>query len=749
MKLRPSVKFHDGTPFGAKDVKASFERVLNPENKLTARGNHAKIKSVEVVDDLTVRFKTDGPYPVFVERLTALVMQSEKVMKEKGHEWMQDNPVGTGPYKLVKWNKKQEHLLVRNDDYWGPKPAFKYVRVRIIPEQATQIAELVSGGVDIIKAVPPDQMDVINKSGQARTTTSPILRTAMIQLDQAGRSGPNPIQDKRVRQAANLAVDIDGDHQARAQRPGRPHRHHREPDGLRLRSQREALQAGPGPGQEAAGRRRVPERARGRLPAHAADVEPGLIQTSDAIVADLAKAGIRTKARMVGEVGPFTNLIRDNKADPMFEFSWGYYSIFDADAIFFDVMTCNQPYSYYCNKALDDLVIQGRSTLDTKRRMEIYAKAQKLIHDDAAYLFKWGLRGVWGVSNRIDYEAPARRGRSDVGRDAPEEVGATETGPGVIPGPGSPAAMRRYIARQVVQLVVVILGISLLAFGILHVLGDPVLLLLPQNAGKEEFERYRHLLGLDRPLYVQYWKFVSRAVLGDFGKSWYADTPAFKLVIERMPPTIYLTLCGLVVALLIALPLGTLAALRRHSWIDNLCTAVAVAGQAAPLFWLGIMMIIVFSVRLRWLPASGYDSWQNFLMPSFCLGAALAPITMRLVRSGVIEVMSMEFIKTARAKGLAESRVVGQARLPQRVHPGDHRAGAAVRPAPGRRHHHRDGVRVARRGHPHRGVDPQPGLPGGPVRGGAPGAAHRGGQPDRRHHRGVHRPPHSRLLTPR
>jgi ABC-type dipeptide/oligopeptide/nickel transport system permease component len=218
--------------------------------------------------------------------------------------------------------------------------------------------------------------------------------------------------------------------------------------------------------------------------------------------------------------------------------------------------------------------------------------------------------------------------------------------------------MRRYLARQVVQLVVVILGISLLAFGILHVLGDPVLLLLPQNAGKEEFERYRHLLGLDRPLYVQYWKFVSRAVLGDFGKSWYADTPAFKLVIERMPPTIYLTLCGLVVALLIALPLGTLAALRRHSWIDNLCTAVAVAGQAAPLFWLGIMMIIVFSVRLRLLPASGYDSWQNFLMPSFCLGAALAPITMRLVRSGVIEVMSMEFIKTARAKGLAESRVV-------------------------------------------------------------------------------------------
>ena len=135
-------------------------------------------------------------------------------------------------------------------------------------------------------------------------------------------------------------------------------------------------------------------------------VEPGLIQTSDALVADLAKVGIRTKARMVGEVGPFTNLVRDSKADPMFEWSWGYASVFDADAILYDVMTCNQPYSYYCNAALDDLVMQGRSTLDSKKRTEIYARVQKLIHEDAAYLYKWGLRGVWGISNRIEYEAP-------------------------------------------------------------------------------------------------------------------------------------------------------------------------------------------------------------------------------------------------------------------------------------------------------------------------------------------------------
>jgi peptide/nickel transport system permease protein len=218
--------------------------------------------------------------------------------------------------------------------------------------------------------------------------------------------------------------------------------------------------------------------------------------------------------------------------------------------------------------------------------------------------------------------------------------------------------MKRHIARQLVQLVVVTVGISMLAFAILHVLGDPVLLLLPQNAGKEEFERYRKLLGLDRPIWVQYWSFASRAVQGDFGKSWYADTPAFELVLERMPPTIYLTFAGLGVALAIALPLGLLAALKRHSLLDNFCTMLAVAGQAMPLFWLGIMLIIIFAVRLRLLPASGYGTWQHFVMPAFTLGAFLAPITMRLVRSGVIEVMNMEYIKTARAKGLAERGVV-------------------------------------------------------------------------------------------
>ncbi|HYR38041.1 MAG TPA: ABC transporter substrate-binding protein [Methylomirabilota bacterium] len=407
VKLRQGVKFHDGTPFTSKDVKATFDRVLDPVKKMIARGNHAKIKTVEIVDDYTVRFKTDGPYPLFVERMTAQVMESEKVIREKGDEWMQEHPVGTGPYKLVKWSRKQEHMLVRNDDYWGPKPYYKYVRIRIIPEQATQIAELISGGVDVIKAVPPDQMDVINKSGAARTATSPILRTAFLQLDQAARSGPNPFTDRRVRQAANLAVDQDaiikhvlnglGDRVATAVNPMafgwdpnlKPYKQDLD------RAKKLLAEAGyPNGGVDVVFHEGPPT------------VEPAIQQTNDAIVADMTKVGFRVKRNYIGDNTVVVARAKEGKLGPMFNWSWGYYSVFDADAILYDIFKCGEFYAYYCNKELDDLIISGRSSLDQKKRAEIYVKAQKLLFDDAAYLFKWGLRGVWGVSNRIEYSAP-------------------------------------------------------------------------------------------------------------------------------------------------------------------------------------------------------------------------------------------------------------------------------------------------------------------------------------------------------
>jgi ABC-type dipeptide/oligopeptide/nickel transport system permease component len=218
--------------------------------------------------------------------------------------------------------------------------------------------------------------------------------------------------------------------------------------------------------------------------------------------------------------------------------------------------------------------------------------------------------------------------------------------------------MKRYLAHQCIQLLVVCLGISVITFLLLHLKGDPVVLLLPLDAGKEEMERFRHLMGFDQPVLVQYLRFLTGALRGDFGDSLYMKKSAFALVVERMPATLLLTFAGLIISLVIAIPLGIVSAMKRYSVVDNLCTMFAVGGQAMPIFWLGIMLIIVFSVKFHWLPASGFGTWAHLVLPATTLGLFLAPLTMRLVRSGMLEVLSQDYVRTARAKGVSERDVL-------------------------------------------------------------------------------------------
>jgi len=220
--------------------------------------------------------------------------------------------------------------------------------------------------------------------------------------------------------------------------------------------------------------------------------------------------------------------------------------------------------------------------------------------------------------------------------------------------------LRAYIANRLLQTLVVIIGISMIAFTITYLVGDPLAVLLPLDAPKEQRDVYRHALGLDQPLPVQYYHFVARVATGNFGDSYVIHKPAYELIFERMPATLLLTFSGLFVALLIALPLGILAAYYKNSWIDNLSTVIAVAGSAMPIYWLGLMLIILFGVRLQWLPPSGYGSWRNLIMPAFTLGVFLAPITMRLVRSGMLDTLAQDYIRVARAKGLTERAVLSR-----------------------------------------------------------------------------------------
>ena len=218
--------------------------------------------------------------------------------------------------------------------------------------------------------------------------------------------------------------------------------------------------------------------------------------------------------------------------------------------------------------------------------------------------------------------------------------------------------MGPYILKRLGEAVLVCFGISVITFLLLHVAGDPVQLLLSIEAKAEDAAILRKSLGLDQPLYVQYGIFLKDLVHLDFGKSLFIREPALSLVLERFPATLQLTLAGMAIALAIAIPLGVVAAVKRYSFLDNLCTMLAISGQAMPIFWLGLMLIILFSVKFHLLPASGRGSLFHLLMPAFTLGASLAPIIMRMTRSKMLDILSEDYIRTARAKGLHERIVL-------------------------------------------------------------------------------------------
>jgi ABC-type dipeptide/oligopeptide/nickel transport system permease component len=170
----------------------------------------------------------------------------------------------------------------------------------------------------------------------------------------------------------------------------------------------------------------------------------------------------------------------------------------------------------------------------------------------------------------------------------------------------------------------------------------------------------RETLGLNRPLLVQYGAFITRAVQGDFGQSFFHRTPALPLVLERIPTTLLLTVMALGLAVLVAVPAGMLTAVKRYSWIDYVATVTVLLGQSMPVFWTGIMLMLLFAVAWRLLPASGWETWQNAVLPALTLGTFQAPLFLRMSRSAMLEVLGMDYVRTARAKGLREWWVIGK-----------------------------------------------------------------------------------------
>jgi peptide/nickel transport system permease protein len=220
--------------------------------------------------------------------------------------------------------------------------------------------------------------------------------------------------------------------------------------------------------------------------------------------------------------------------------------------------------------------------------------------------------------------------------------------------------MLTYIRRRVLLTVPVVLGVSVVVFSIVHLLpGDPILIILRgANATPEQVAELRAQLRLDDPIPVQYLQFLRRAVVGDFGRSIFTRRPVIDEIADQLPSTLQLALTAILIAAVVGLVLGITAAIRQNTWVDRAAMLLALGGVSMPSFWLGLVLILIFSLQLGWLPATGQGGLSRLILPAATIGLNYSAIIARLVRSSVLEVLGNNYITTARAKGLSEWPVV-------------------------------------------------------------------------------------------
>ncbi len=216
----------------------------------------------------------------------------------------------------------------------------------------------------------------------------------------------------------------------------------------------------------------------------------------------------------------------------------------------------------------------------------------------------------------------------------------------------------RYFVVRFLQMLFAVWGVATLVFLALQLSGDPMELLAPEDMTEAQVEALRRAYGLDQPLAVQYAIYMKNLARGDLGISWTSGEPALALLASRFPATLALVTVALAIAIVLGLPAGILAAVRADSWIDRGLRFFSVLGISAPTFWLGIMFILIFSVTLGWLPSAGAGSWKNYILPGFTLSFYRIALFLRMIRSTMLDVLSQDYIRTARAKGLAERIVV-------------------------------------------------------------------------------------------
>jgi peptide/nickel transport system substrate-binding protein len=397
--LRRNVKFHNGEPFTAQSVKATMEYLKDPANKTHYAAYWKQIKDVQIVDDHTVRFLTDGPWPSLIDRasLTDFLVMPAKALKEQGVQALAQKPIGTGPFKFVEWKRDERLVLERNPDYWAGPADVSRVTFRFIPEFSSRMAALLSGEIDIMKDVPPHAMEVVDRSGRAKvrsTVSSRINYLALVNLK------PGPMQDVRVRRAMNHAVDVD-ELIAKV---------------LKGNATRMCAPLAPANVDFAKAECYKYDPARAQALFKEAGVDPKTLSltldtpsgrypldkdVSLAIAAQLQRLGITTNV-VVNEWGTHLDKIKNRKTGDLFFLGWGP-ALFGQGTME-PLFKADQTYaSYGNNKTIDDKITKAITVVDARGRAAAYADLQQVLREEAPWVFLWQQHDLYGVANHVEW----------------------------------------------------------------------------------------------------------------------------------------------------------------------------------------------------------------------------------------------------------------------------------------------------------------------------------------------------------
>lgn len=408
LALREGVSFHNGEPFNAEVAKFNFDRLTDPDEPLNTSDLWTSVERTEVIDEYTIRVHTSRPLATFLTQLTQIYMVPKEYIEENGRSHFASNPVGTGPYRFVRWTRDQEVVMEANPDYWFGTPSISELVFRPIPESSSRVAELITGGVDIITNLSPEAVPTVEATGTAVASTVPSIRNIFVVLNVMGEG---PLDDPQVRQALNYAIDrqtiidaiLRGDGVANGC-PLNPY----------MFGYVEEL---------CAPFAYDPERAQELLAE--AGYEDGFSftmgspdgrylndrQVAEAVVGQLAEIGVTADLR-VQEWSSYVGQILERQIPTeAWLIGWGN-SQFDADNTLFSLLYGgsveggpNQVvFSYMQNEALDERLFEARSTVDQDRRAELYQESLEIVREEAPWIFLYQQVDIYGVSSEVDWE---------------------------------------------------------------------------------------------------------------------------------------------------------------------------------------------------------------------------------------------------------------------------------------------------------------------------------------------------------